>query len=97
MLSAAAEVGRWLGLGGAVLANILNPSVIVVGGHFAALAEWLLPHAQTELNRHCIVGDEGTCRIVASTLGFGAASRGAAHLVVRSLIDNPQRLMHPAI
>ena len=94
MLSAAAEVGRWLGLGGAVLANVLNPSVIVVGGYFAALAEWLLPHAQTELNRLSITGDRSPCSIVASSLGFGAACRGAAHLIATELIARPQRIMH---
>ena len=97
MLSAAAEVGRWLGLGGAVIANVLNPSVIVVGGYFAALAEWLLPHAQTELNRLSITGDRSPCRIVASDLGFGAACRGAAHLVARDLISHPRRIMHLAV
>ena len=93
MLSAAAEVGRWLGRGGAVLANVLNPSVIVVGGYFAALAEWLLPHAQTELNRLSITGDRSPCTIIASNLGFGAACRGAAHLIANDLIARPQQIM----
>ena len=94
MLAAAAEVGRWLGWGGAILANILNPSVIVVGGYFASLAEWLLPHAQAELDRLSMAGEASRCRILASNLGFGAASRGAAHLIARGLIDHPHRIMH---
>ena len=93
MLSAAADVGRWLGVGCAVLSNVLNPNVIVVGGYFAALAPWLLPHAQAELDRLTVTGDKSHCHIVASDLGVGAACRGAAHLVASDLINNPQRIM----
>ncbi|MEU8381828.1 ROK family transcriptional regulator [Streptosporangium sp. NPDC048865] len=95
MTAAVAQVGRWLGLGGSILANLFNPRVIVVGGYFATLAEWLLPHAQAELERLVVAGPANHCRFVASDLGFGAASRGAASMVVNRLLDHPTMIMDP--
>lgn len=95
MMDAVAQVGRWLGLGGSILANLFNPRVIVVGGYFATLAEWLLPHAQAELERLVVARSANRCRFIASDLGFGAASRGAASMVVNRLIDHPTMIMDP--
>ncbi|MFF3445057.1 ROK family protein [Streptosporangium sp. NPDC002721] len=95
MTDAVAQIGRWLGLGGSILANLFNPRVIVVGGYFATLAEWLLPHAQAELERLVVAGSASRCRFVASDLGFGAASRGAASMVVNRLLDHPTMIMDP--
>jgi predicted NBD/HSP70 family sugar kinase len=89
MIAAVAEVGRWLGLGGSILVNLFNPRVIVVGGYFATLAPWLLPFAQAELEHLVVAGPAARCRFVASDLGFGAASLGAANVVINQLIDNP--------
>ncbi|WP_440071154.1 ROK family protein [Streptosporangium sp. OZ121] len=95
MTDAVARVGRWLGLGGSILANLFNPRVIVVGGYFATLAEWLLPHAQAELERLVVARSANQCRFVASDLGFGAASRGAADMVINRLIDHPTLITDP--
>ncbi|GAB1824031.1 ROK family protein [Herbidospora sp. RD11066] len=86
-LAALAEVGRWLGLGGSILVNLFNPRAIVVGGYFAQLASRLIPPAQAELERRAVAG--GRCTIVASELGFEAASRGAAGVVVDRILDDP--------
>ncbi|MER6580944.1 ROK family transcriptional regulator [Nonomuraea sp. NPDC001023] len=93
MTKAVAQVGEWLGLGGSILANLFNPRVIVIGGYFASLAEWLLPHAQHQLQRLVVAAPAAQCRFVASTLGFGAASRGAASMVVTQIIDDPTTIM----
>jgi len=42
-LDALAETGRWLGRGAALLANVFNPEVVILGGCFARPAPWLLP------------------------------------------------------
>jgi predicted NBD/HSP70 family sugar kinase len=93
MMTAVAQVGEWLGLGGSILANLLNPRVIVIGGYFASLAQWLLPHAQDQLQRLVVAAPAAQWRFVASTLGFGAASRGAASMVVNHIIDDPTTIM----
>ncbi|MFD0475419.1 hypothetical protein ACFQ0B_49705 [Nonomuraea thailandensis] len=68
MTTAVAQVGEWLGLGGSILANLFNPRVIVIGGYFASLAQWLLPHAQDQLQRLVVAAPAARCRFVASTL-----------------------------
>jgi predicted NBD/HSP70 family sugar kinase len=88
-MGAVAEVGRWLGLGGSILVNLFNPRVIVIGGYFARLAEQLIPPAQAELEQFVIAGPAARCRFMASNLGFGAASRGAASMVVDHIMDDP--------
>ncbi|MEO3808071.1 ROK family protein [Sphaerisporangium sp. B11E5] len=93
MTMAVAQVGEWLGLGGSILANLFNPRVIVIGGYFASLAQWLLPHAQDQLQRLVVAAPAAQCRFVASTLGFGAASRGAASMVINHIIDDPTTIM----
>jgi hypothetical protein len=67
--------------------------VIVIGGHFASPAQWLPPHAQDRLQRLVVAAPAAHCRFVASTLGFGAASRGAASMVIDHIIDDPTTIM----
>ncbi|MEV1142667.1 ROK family transcriptional regulator [Micromonospora sp. NPDC049799] len=87
--AAVAQVGRWLGLGGAILVNLVNPRAIVLGGYFATLADRLLPTAQRELDRLAVAGPAARCRFVASNLGFTAAARGAAGVVVDRVLADP--------
>ncbi|UBU16361.1 ROK family transcriptional regulator [Nonomuraea gerenzanensis] len=87
--AAVAEVGRWLGIGAALLINLLNPRVIVLGGYFARLADPLIPAAQRELARTGMSDAVERCRFAASDLGFGAASRGAAGVVAERALSDP--------
>ncbi|TQS07664.1 ROK family transcriptional regulator [Microbispora hainanensis] len=87
--AAAVEVGRWLGIGAAMLVNLFNPRAIVLGGYFARLADRIIPAAEQELARVGVTGAVERCRFVASTLGFGAASRGAAGVVVERALSDP--------
>ncbi|WP_202609552.1 ROK family transcriptional regulator [Herbidospora solisilvae] len=92
---ALAEVGRWLGRGSATLVRLFNPRVIVVGGFFARLEGHILPRAQAELARLGVTGSVARCTFVASDLGFGAASRGAAGVVVDRVLANPTTVEIP--
>jgi predicted NBD/HSP70 family sugar kinase len=77
-LAALAEVGRHLGHGVSILANLVNPDVVVLGGNFVPLAPWLLPAAEAELVARAVAPEAGGCRIVASALGPAAAATGGA-------------------
>ncbi|GAA0402040.1 transcriptional regulator [Acrocarpospora corrugata] len=87
--AAITEVGRWLGVGAATLVNLFNPRVIVLGGYFAQLADRIIPVAQTELDQLSMRDAADRCRLTASDLGFGAASRGAAHVVIERVLSDP--------
>ncbi len=78
-------VGRNLGKGVAILANLLNPEVVILGGYYIALEPWVLSYAEEELLRRSIAPSGGGCRLVASTLGYGAAALGAAARVLDSV------------
>ncbi|GAA4685037.1 ROK family transcriptional regulator [Phytohabitans rumicis] len=77
-LDALAEVGRHVGHGVAILANLVNPDVVVLGGIFVPLAPWLLPSAEAELAARAVAPDAGGCKVVASALGPGTAATGGA-------------------
>ncbi|MEU0483503.1 ROK family transcriptional regulator [Streptosporangium sp. NPDC006013] len=78
-------VGRNLGKGVAVLANLLNPEVVILGGYYVPLAPWLLPAVEAETRGRVIAPDAGGCRVVASTLGYGAGALGGAARVLDSV------------
>ncbi|MDI9884485.1 ROK family transcriptional regulator [Streptomyces sp. HNM0645] len=90
------EIGRWLGIGLAIPVNLLNPEVIVLGGYFATVAPYLLPAAMRELRERAVAGDPAVARVTGSALGFTAAVRGAAGVVVEEVFADPARLMPPA-
>ncbi|WP_431944154.1 ROK family transcriptional regulator [Micromonospora marina] len=70
------EIGRLLGQAASVLSGLLDPEVVVVGGHLAALAPWLLPAAHAELAARTPVPPG--VRLEASTLGSAAGALGGA-------------------
>jgi predicted NBD/HSP70 family sugar kinase len=88
-LAAVAGIGRWLGHGGAILVNLFNPRVVVLGGYFADLADHLIPAAQAQLTRLAMASPAARCHFVASDLGFTAAARGGAGAVIERMIEDP--------
>ncbi|MEH1099919.1 ROK family transcriptional regulator [Micromonospora sp. CPCC 205561] len=78
VLAALADVGCHVGHAAAILANLLNPEAVLLGGHFAALAPWLLPAARAELAARTHAPLAGGCRLDASSLGSAATALGGA-------------------
>jgi predicted NBD/HSP70 family sugar kinase len=88
-LTALRDAGRWLGIGIASAANLLNPQAVVLGGFFAQLATWLASPIARELDSHVLASDWGVPRLLPSTLGPEAAVRGAAALSLRRVLSDP--------
>ncbi|WP_422774135.1 ROK family protein [Plantactinospora sp. WMMC1484] len=84
-LDALAGIGRHLGHGAALLANLVNPEVVLLGGYFATLAQWLLPAAEAELIARTLAPEAGGARLLASALGTGAAAAGGAARTLESV------------
>ncbi|MEU6777980.1 ROK family transcriptional regulator [Nonomuraea angiospora] len=78
------SVGRSLGKGVSILANLLNPEVVILGGYYVPLAPWLLPAVQEEMDDRVIAAGSGG-QVVASTLGHDAAALGGAARVLDSI------------
>lgn len=93
VLAALAELGRYLGIGAANIAKIVNPEVIILGGYFTALAEWVLPPARASLRAGLLAPASAGCELTTSDLGFMAAARGAAIDILDKVITNPHQLL----
>ncbi|TQJ05946.1 ROK family transcriptional regulator [Kribbella jejuensis] len=91
-LDALKDVGTWLGIGGAILVNILNPAVLVLGGYFAVLGPWLEEPLEKALRGRVLAPEGGGCRVVRSDLGFGAAVRGGAQICLDQVFADPTQL-----
>ena len=84
-LAALDEVGSRLGPGLAVLVNLLDPAAVLLGGHYAPLARWLVPPIERELRPHTVAPDAGALRIAASTHGYEAPALGGAVLALDAM------------
>jgi predicted NBD/HSP70 family sugar kinase len=88
-LAALDQVGAWVGVGTAMLANALNPATIVLSGYFAAVGEYMRPAIETRLQAGVLAPDAGGTRVELSTLGFTAAVRGGAQLSLDAVFADP--------
>jgi predicted NBD/HSP70 family sugar kinase len=86
------EAGGMLGLALANLANLLNPSRIVLAGSLAVLSARLLPAARAALadNALMVIGEQ--VEIIVSDLGEDAVELGAVGLAMDGFLPLPARL-----
>jgi predicted NBD/HSP70 family sugar kinase len=78
--------GTALGIALTGAVNLLDPEAVVLGGALAALAPWLLPPLERELARRTA---GPACTVAVSRLGSEGPLLGAAHSVVRAVLDDP--------
>jgi predicted NBD/HSP70 family sugar kinase len=88
-LDALHQIGIALGLGVSYLVNMLNPAVVVLGGYFAALPEWLVEPIRSQVVAHVLAPGAGGARVVGSRLGFTAANTGGALASLRRVLEDP--------
>ncbi|MFF4173268.1 ROK family protein [Streptomyces sp. NPDC001744] len=78
--------GEALGIALTGAVNLFDPEAVVLGGALAALAPWLLPSLRKELDGRTA---GRACPVSVSRLGPRGPLLGAAHSVVRALLDDP--------
>ena len=88
-LDALHRVGVSLGIGVALLINVFNPRVVVLGGYFAVLGRFLVEPLHEELATRVFGPGLAGARITLSRLGFTAAVRGGAHVALESVFADP--------
>jgi len=91
-LAALDQVGSWVGVGAAALANALNPGVIVLSGYFAEVGQWMRPAIEAQLHAGVLAPQAGGTRVEFSTLGFTAAVRGGATVALEAVFNDPTRV-----
>ncbi|GGZ87506.1 ROK family protein [Streptomyces echinoruber] len=80
------DAGRALGVALTGAVNLLDPQLVVLGGALAGVAPWLLPSLEAELARRTA---GPACPVAVSRLGPKGPLLGAAHSVVRAVLDDP--------
>jgi predicted NBD/HSP70 family sugar kinase len=78
--------GTALGIALTGAVNLLDPETVVLGGALAGLAPWLLPSLESELAQRTT---GPACAVTVSRLGPEGPLLGAAHSVVRAVLDDP--------
>ncbi|AZS88861.1 ROK family transcriptional regulator [Streptomyces griseoviridis] len=80
------DAGTALGIALTGAVNLLDPEAVVLGGALSGLAPWLLPALEEELDRRTA---GPACPVSVSRLGPEGPLLGAAHSVVRAVLDDP--------
>jgi predicted NBD/HSP70 family sugar kinase len=78
--------GTALGIALTGAVNLLDLERVVLGGSLAGLAPWLVPSLERELARRTA---GPACSVTVSRLGPEGPLLGAAHAVVRGVLDDP--------
>ncbi|MFJ9122686.1 ROK family protein [Streptomyces sp. NPDC102340] len=80
------SAGTALGIALTGAVNLMDPRAVVLGGALSRLAPWLLPSLERELTRRTASPENG---VITSGLGSDGPLLGAAHSVVRAVLDDP--------
>ncbi|MBO6133165.1 MAG: ROK family glucokinase [Lachnospiraceae bacterium] len=80
-LKIAGEIGRYLGEGLAIIATVLNPEVIVIGGGVSAAGKIVLESVEKHFKKHIFHASAGT-KIVLASLGNDGGIYGTAKLLI---------------
>jgi predicted NBD/HSP70 family sugar kinase len=86
---AVADAGELVGKALAMLVNMLNPELVVIGGELAGTGAVLLDSIRAAIDRHGVMPAAGAVNVAAGTLGERAEVLGAAALI---LAQSPQVL-----
>lgn len=90
-----ADSGRWLGVGLAMIVNLLNPELIVVAGEGVAAGSWRLDPMKEALARHRFDSLGAGTRLVVESAGDVTWARGAACVVLSEFFRSPLHRSRP--
>jgi predicted NBD/HSP70 family sugar kinase len=85
-LDALSRAGTALGIAIAGLINVMDLPVVLLGGLYARLGEWLIEPIRAELGRRVASREWAPVEVRVASLGSDAAVRGAAGTVIKSVI-----------
>jgi glucokinase-like ROK family protein len=81
------EAGRHLGAGIAILINLLNPALIILGGGVAMASPFLLESVRAGAMKHSLVNLNRDVKFTISRLGNKAGALGVAVYLAEDLFD----------
>jgi glucokinase len=77
-----AESGRRLGMALAIIVDVLNPEVIVLGSVYSRAQRWLEPHMRPVLESEALPGSLAVCQVVPTALGEDIGNWAAIAIAV---------------
>lgn len=89
------EVATWLGVGLATLVNVLNPTLIVLGGVFERIHPLVGGSVQRALAERSLPASHELVRVVPGRLGVDAPLLGAAEQAFEELLADPATRVRP--
>ena len=87
-LQLAHEAAEHLGVAVAGMMNLLNPSLVIIGGDLSRLGDLLLDPLRETVEQRTLVDSVAAARIRASELGPRSVAVGAATLVLKAALDD---------
>jgi predicted NBD/HSP70 family sugar kinase len=91
-----AESGRWLGVGLAVIVNLLNPELIIVAGEGVEAGDWRLDPMRVAMGDGRFDRLGANTRLVLESSGDVTWARGAACVVLSEFFKSPLDSGRPA-
>jgi predicted NBD/HSP70 family sugar kinase len=88
-LQGLAHVARWLGIGVAGLINVLNPSLVVLGGLFERIHPFVAGQLAEVIERRALPASGELCAVVPGTLGVDGPLLGAAEHAFEPFLADP--------
>jgi predicted NBD/HSP70 family sugar kinase len=89
------EAAEHLGTAIAGLLNLMNPTMVVLGGDFARLGELVLAPLRERVRSRTLVSSVSAAEILVSELGPQAVAVGAATLVLKTALEDSR--LFPAV
>lgn len=83
-----AEVGTNLGKGIAILTQLFNPELIILGGEVAQAKQFILPAIQQAINTYCMAQLREKTSLVVSELGTNAVILGSVATVMENIFES---------
>ncbi|HSK38763.1 MAG TPA: ROK family transcriptional regulator [Arenibaculum sp.] len=86
------EAGMRLGMALSHLVNLVNPSLVVLGGNLAVVADQIMPALERTLSQHALEPMLRNLRIQVSPLGPDAVPMGGIALAMEGFLAAPETL-----
>jgi glucokinase-like ROK family protein len=83
-----AEVGTNLGKGIAILTQLFNPELIILGGGIAQVKQFILPAIQQAINTYCMAQLREKTSLLVSELGSNAVVLGSVATVMENIFES---------
>lgn len=90
------HVGTWLGIGLAGLVNILDPSLVVLGGQLGRIHPFVAARVDEILDARALPASRELVTVLPASLGADGAVLGAAELAFEPFLADPAARMRPA-